>query len=250
MRTLLVGVAIGLGACATAGDSGDTDARGGDASAADGATPDAAQGAADAPDGDDGDAAPDAAADAASAPVLELGPGADTAQRGQQNGTPFDDACPAGQALIGFTGSLQAANGAHGQIAARCGALSVVAASGGGFEIRLADGAALPTRGVDNASPWTRSCPANQVIVGFGGRSGRLIDQLALRCAPLTLTPAGGGWTVGLGAATDLAAIGGSGGTAFAQTDCGAGQIAAVARIRAGDSIDAFGLGCRTPVAR
>jgi hypothetical protein len=263
MRTLLIGMAIGLGACATAGEASKTDARAGDAS--DASAPDGAATPADAaPDDaepDVPDAAPidaavdapppiDAAVDAAGAPVLELGAGTDTAQRGAQNGTPFDDACPAGQVLIGFAGSLQAVNGAHGQIAGRCGALSVAAGSGGGFDVRLTDGATLPTRGIGSASPWIRTCAANQVVVGFGGRSGSLLDRLVVRCAPLTLTPSGGGWTVAIGATTDLPAIGGTGGTAFAQTDCATGQIAAVARIRSGDSIDAFGLGCRTPTAR
>ena len=259
MRTLLIVAAIGLGGCATAGDADGTDAR-----LVDAGVPDAAEGTPD--DADDGDVAdagaadaevpdaapgaPDANVDAAAGtPVLELGAGTDTVQRGQQNGTPFDDVCPAGQALIGFAGALDAVGGAHGQIAGRCGTLSV-APAGAGFEVRVATGASLPTRGANDDAPWTRPCAANQVVVGFAGRSGALLDQLTFRCAPLTITASGASWTVAVAAATDLAPIGGSRGTAFAQTDCAAGQIAAVARIRAGDSVDAFGLGCRTPTAR
>ncbi|NIR40685.1 MAG: hypothetical protein GWN79_23565, partial [Actinobacteria bacterium] len=48
-------------------------------------------------------------------------------------------------------------------------------------------------------------------------------------------------------ATTDLPAAGGTGGSPFPQTDCPAGQVAGESRIRAGDSIDAFGLGCIAP---
>jgi hypothetical protein len=108
----------------------------------------------------------------------------------------------------------------------------------------------MPTRGVQGTSAWSQTCPSNQLIVGFGGRAGALIDQLVLRCAPLIVTADGGGFTVSTGATTDLAAVGGTGGNPFAQTDCAAGQIASTARLRAGDGIDAFGLACTTPTVQ
>jgi hypothetical protein len=184
------------------------------------------------------------------APVLELVVGTNTPQRGSVNGgSPFDDACPAGQVLIGFDGSLGSVNGTHGQIAAHCGTLEL-AAAGDGFEIRIGPGLVHPTRGRHAAQAWTSLCPANQVMVGFGGRGGLLIDQLTFRCAPLTIAAAGKGYTVTVGTAADLTPIGGSGGSAFVQADCAAGQIATVARLRAGDSLDAIGLGCSTLTAR
>jgi hypothetical protein len=155
-------------------------------------------------------------------------------------GMPFNDACPAGQLLMGFTGSLASVGGYNGQIAAQCG-IPQVAASGGNLVVHIALGAALPTRGLQGAQSWTRSCPLDEVVVGMGGRSGLLVDQLIFRCAPITI---GAGNTVKVGPTDDLPAIGQTGGSAFPQTDCASGQVATVARIRAGDAIDAFGLAC------
>jgi hypothetical protein len=207
------------------------------------------------------DAAPDVTADAAvdagdspdanpNAPALELVAGANTPQRGSTTGgSPFDDACPAGQVLIGFHGSLGSINGTHGQIAAHCGVLEL-AAAGKGYEIRIGEGLVHPARGRHAAQPRTSLCPANQVVVGFGGRGGLLIDQLTFRCAPLTIAADGPGYTVTVGTPADLTPIGGNGGNPFVQADCTAGQIATVARLRAGDSLDAIGLGCSTLTAR
>jgi hypothetical protein len=155
-------------------------------------------------------------------------------------GMPYDDACPTGQLLMGFTGSLATVGGYNGQIAAQCG-IPQVAVSGGNLVVHIALGAALPTRGLQAAQAWTRSCPVDEVVVGMGGRSGALVDQLIFRCAPLTIVA---GPTVTVGPTDDLPAIGQTGGSPFPQTDCASGQVATVARIRAGDAIDAFGLAC------
>jgi hypothetical protein len=218
-------------------DAAPPDARPPDAAVPpDASLPDASPPDASAPDADVPDAIP-------GSPILALTAGTDTPLRGREGGTPFPDACPAGQALIGFAGSLGAVNGAHGQIGGRCGRLDVVPA-GTGWEIRVSTGEVLPTRGRHAAQAWTRECPANQVLVGFGGRGGLLVDQLTFRCAPLTIAASGTGWTVAVGATTDQTAIGGNGGNAFGQADCAAGQIATIAKIRAGDSLDGLALGC------
>jgi hypothetical protein len=213
-------------------------------------TPDAS--APDAPDTtpDAGPAEVDAGPDASpSGVVIELVPGTNTAQRGSTTGgTAYNDACPTGQVLTGFRGSLVSANGYHGQIGARCGIPAVVTA-GEGLAIEIHAGEVLPMRGLHNAAPWTRDCPANQVLTGFGGRGGFLIDQLTFRCAPLAITTDGATYTVTIGATTDLEPAGGNGGNAFTRVDCAAGQIASVARLRAGDGLDAIGLGCSTPTA-
>jgi hypothetical protein len=170
-----------------------------------------------------------------------------TAQFGNlTGGALFEDKCPAGQALIGFTGSLNgSANGYHQQLAALCGKVQRVD-NNGVFVAQTSTGASLPTRGVlSGAFSWQRACPANHVISGFVGRSGALIDQFVFSCRPITI--AADGVTLTTGAAVALPAIGGSGGNAFAQTDCPAGLLANVARIRAGDGVDAFGIACAMP---
>ena len=84
-------------------------------------------------------------------------------------------------------------------------------------------------------------------MMGFRGRSGDLIDQLLFRCAPLEVTWDGNDYNVSRGTPFDISAVGGSGGDPFGQADCPGDQVATVANIRAGDSIDAFGLGCQAP---
>ncbi len=58
----------------------------------------------------------------------------------------------------------------------------------------------------------TRTCPQDQVIVGSSGRGGALVDAVTLTCAP--------------------------------QTNCPMGQVATQQRLRSGDGLDAFGVGC------
>jgi subtilisin family serine protease len=154
-------------------------------------------------------------------------------------GVAFDDGCPAGQALVGFAGSLSTATGVHRQIAGHCGVIQIV-----GTTVSIKAGATLPTRGKAGTSSWTRDCPANQVVVGFSGRSGLLVDQIAFSCAPLVASGSTSGSALTVGTSTTLAAIGGTGGTAFTTTKCLTGEVATLARVRAGDNLDAFGLAC------
>jgi hypothetical protein len=61
-------------------------------------------------------------------------------------------------------------------------------------------------------------------------------------------TPA---WEFFVGAPLDITPpVGGNGGNAFPQTDCGQGKVATATNLRAGDGIDRFGLVCRTPTAQ
>jgi hypothetical protein len=174
--------------------------------------------------------------------------GADnTTQPGNpKGGLAYDDACPAGQALIGFAGSLStaAAGATHRQLTPHCGVVSVT-----GTTVSITAGAVLATRGKAGAAAWTRDCPANQVVVAFAGRAGLLVDQLAFSCAPLVASTATAGTALTVGPTfTALPAVGGTGGTAFALTRCPAGAVATVSRVRVGDNLDAFGLACSKAV--
>lgn len=88
------------------------------------------------------------------------------------------------------------------------------------------------------------TCPADQVVIGFGGHAGTILDAISLRCAPLLIQ--GPPYAIALGASTDTALIG-SAGQAFPQTNCLPGQIANVSRFRSSQNVDAFGLRCATP---
>jgi len=174
--------------------------------------------------------------------VTFTGANATTRYGNASGGNPYEDACPAGQALIGYSGALQAVGTYIGQLTAMCGVVTLAPATTG-YIAHVSSGQTLPTHGIFTAAPFTRTCPADQVIVGFGGRSGALVDQLVFRCAPLAV---GADLSLTIGAGTDLSPAGGNGGNAFAQTNCPAGQVATVSRPRAGDGLDAFGLACST----
>jgi len=156
-------------------------------------------------------------------------------------GTAFNDACPAGQALTGFAGSLSTAtaNAVNRQITAHCGIVQIA-----GTAVTIQAGANLATRGSPGTFSWTSDCPTNQVVVGFSGRSGLLVDRIVLSCAPLVASAATSGSSLTVGTATGLTAIGGTGGTAFAAVSCPIGEVATMARVRTGDNMDAFGLAC------
>jgi hypothetical protein len=192
------------------------------------------------------------ATDGSTGPSLIFTTGGNTAIRGSTTGgTAYYETCPTGQVLVGFYGEIRSGTTYHGKIGARCGAASLKPASGGGYTVVVGSGMTFPLHGkYGGGGSWTRSCGTDQMIVGFRGRAGLLIDQLIFACAPLVVSGSAGAWKVSRGTVTYLPAIGGTGGTAFPQTDCPAGQVARVSRVRAGDSLDGIGLGCATPAIR
>jgi hypothetical protein len=161
-------------------------------------------------------------------------------------GTAYNDACPAGQVLTGLGGSTSTTTTAaiNRQIAGHCGVLQI-----SGATVTIKAGATLPTRGAAGPAPFTRDCPANQVVVGYSGRAGLLVDQIVLTCAPLSSTAsATTGAALSVGATTStVSAVGGTGGTALTPVQCPTGEVATTTRLRAGDNLDAFGLACAKP---
>ncbi len=158
-------------------------------------------------------------------------------------GTAYQDACPAGQAVIGFSGTATVATAGMSvlprQIATRCGVIQI-----SGTTVTVTPGAMLPTHGMMAPTPWTRTCPENQVIVGFSGRSSTYVDQLVFRCAPLTAASAAPGTALTPGTAVLLPLIGGDGGTPFEPIACPADQVASGSLVRASDYLDAMSLIC------
>jgi hypothetical protein len=180
-------------------------------------------------------------------PVVFTGANA-TAQYGNPaGGMAFNDVCPAGQALIGFSGLLTSATGYHQQITPQCGAVNRVGAPGS-YALHVTGGVTLPTHGPATGTPvpWARFCPTDSVVSGFGSRSGGLVDQLVFSCTPLSVDAALG-TTITLGTVTVLAPVGGNGGHANPQANCPAGQVATAPNLRSGDGVDYFGIICSTP---
>lgn len=169
---------------------------------------------------------------------LELTTPADTDLQGNASGgTRYDDDCPAGQVLVGFNGYT---DGWIFALEPVCGVPSL----SGSIDVVVGAGAILPQRGSSASNMWTRTCGADQMVVGYSGRAGVLLDQLVLRCAPLEVSEAGGVFSVSVETVGDLPSVGGTGGSPFGPIDCGPGSVATGVNIRAGDSVDALGLGC------
>jgi hypothetical protein len=198
---------------------------------------------------------------AGGAPVVEAGPpAAPTAVSiGTQTtpsevrapgvgGTTYSDLCPANQVLIGFKGTVDAAGGQTylRSVQGICGTLTVTGS--GTYAVAVTQAGQLPVRQSASAVAQSVNCGANQVIVGFGGRSGGFIDALRFRCAPLTIGGASPNYTLALGSIVTTGIIGGAtGGSDFADIDCASGMVAVGQAPHAGAAIDAFGLVCATP---
>ena len=171
-----------------------------------------------------------------------------TPQFGSPEGTPFDDACPDGQAIIGFRGSV-ADVGVFlvSSVQTFCG--TPVLSGPTATELSVVPGAALDERGTPSGQSWSQMCPRDQMVVGLWGRSGRSLDQIAFDCAGVRVSRTPSNEFV-LAVDTTISELsppnGGDGGLPF-RSSCNPGQIALMANISAGEWIDAFGLTCATP---
>ncbi|MBK8938832.1 MAG: hypothetical protein IPM79_14700 [Polyangiaceae bacterium] len=162
---------------------------------------------------------------------------------GGSGGELYVDPCAEGQALVGFGGYLDS-RGWHGVMAAGCAELTLVQAEDGSYSVEVGEPIAMPLHGTNGSEPWISACPAGEVVVGFAGRSGALLDQLELACAPFIVVVTEAGVEVGTGEPHFLLAVGGEGGEAFEPLLCEPGRVGMVSRMRAGESIDALGISC------
>jgi hypothetical protein len=169
-----------------------------------------------------------------------------TVQQGGPGGSPYVDICPGNQVVIGYQGFLTAPSVGLtlvGGIETVCGELAVGESS---VALTTRPGAILPMRGGSRTSPWLQMCPADEVVVGFSGRSGLYLDQIAFECAPWVATEAGDDAEPSLGRMVTLTAAGGDSGGPFV-VPCPDGQVARGSHVGAGDWVDAFGLICGSP---
>jgi hypothetical protein len=163
-------------------------------------------------------------------------------------GGAFSQTCATNEVLIGYTGTVDAPDASTNYLRsfqAICGSLSITGTTT--FSVRTTQAEPLPVRGMASVTAQTRMCAANQVIVGFGGRSGGYIDQLAFVCAPLTISGTSPNFTLSIGAQTTLTGLGGPGGSPFTAMPCPGGMVAVGDEGRDGQAIDSFGLLCSTP---
>jgi len=161
--------------------------------------------------------------------------------------TRFTDVCPSQQVVIGYAGLIDTTQqNSVNDIQTICGQL--VLGNSGGYRITTATGATLPQRGGFRGSPFSRMCAANQVVVGFSGRAGTELDQVAFDCAPLNITMSAGTFALSIGVISTLPAAGGNAGTAFAAIACSPGQVARGTNLSENMDLQSFGLVCTTPV--
>jgi hypothetical protein len=169
---------------------------------------------------------------------------APTTQVGNPGGPLFDDACPGDQAIVGFQGSVNDVGVfLVSSIQATCGELEPPSA--GTTEIGVTPTLALPERGLPSGATWSQRCPAGQVVVGFSGRSGLALDQVAFDCARIRVVDRA--LSVDNVLVTLSPPSGGDGGMPF-RIACPPGQVGRAAVGSADAWIEAFGLTCATPV--
>jgi hypothetical protein len=182
--------------------------------------------------------------------AIVLGQARLTQQHGGQGGNMNVDLCPSNQAVVGYQGfrtSPDAAMGLTvvGNIQTLCGALFL----GGPASDQVMTGPGTPldagARGTTPDIPWDQSCPPNEVVVRFSGRSGQYLDQIEFECAHWTVSTACRSLSVDT--TTMLAPAGGEGGVPFGAEACPPGQMATGTFTRSGFYVDDFGLVCETP---
>jgi len=177
---------------------------------------------------------------AAVTPSIGLGPPRAGLVRGNPIGaTGFADACPAGEAPIGFDADVESI--VEG-LSVVCGALLLDPVA---LTISVGTGTTLPLRGSPaDAVRTVARCPANTILVAFSGRAGTLIDRVDMDCAPLEVTGTAPDLEIVVGASVSGGGFGGDGGGLFDRTSCLAGEIPSGMTVRAGNNIDGLGLLC------
>jgi cytochrome c peroxidase len=146
-------------------------------------------------------------------------------------GTAFELRCQASEVLAGVAGRSSAYVDQAGPL---CVAVSETGAWRGSPVAR-------GTAGGSGGTAFTRTCPANQAVVGFRGRSGAGLDQLDVACQPLS---SGGNVS---GTISYLGPVGGTGGGVVNPISCTAPRPAAGIRGVGGTYVGTFGLSCAVP---
>jgi hypothetical protein len=164
-------------------------------------------------------------------------------------GTAFSQTCMPNEVVIGYTGTVDAPGSALTQLRtfrAVCGSLSVLGTTT--FSVATSTAETLTMVGtMPGPTQLAQMCASNEMVIGFGGRSAADIDQIAIRCTPLTISGASPNYSLTIGTVSTNPGLGGPGGNPFAAIDCPAGQVAVGDDGRAATTINAFGLLCATP---
>ena len=131
-----------------------------------------------------------------------------TTRHGSSNGTERSLRCNSGEVLVGL--SIRASEYVSG-FASRCAALRTDGTTGAVRETAYQGGTSFGSR-------TTNDCPAGSMVVGLTGRSGGIVDRVAVQCASLA------SWIPGRTLTATLPNRGGDGGGGFTE-QCPAGFV-------------------------
>lgn len=164
-------------------------------------------------------------------------------------GTAFSERCPDNQVVIGFNGTAEAPGGKLyvRSVQAICGVLSLSASKP--WQVLVTDADTLPLHDIDFPQKQSAKCPANQVMTGFGGRSGLWMDSVDVRCAKLTILGDSPSFLLVVATPATAGTIGGASGGPFDPLECDAGSVAVGQvgdTIYSGDVLGKFGVHCAT----
>ncbi len=161
----------------------------------------------------------------------------------------FSDRCSGDQLLMGLVGTVAEAESFLRSVHGICGELTFTAEAP--YQATIVQVSELPVRGVSGVVTQSALCPPNQVMTGFAGRSGGLIDGLSVRCASVIVLGAPPNVFLTIGAGTKAGAIGSTtSGENFEAVDCKTGDLATGQFVRTPQGelgiITGFGLTCTT----
>ncbi|MDP3274308.1 MAG: hypothetical protein Q8Q09_03880 [Deltaproteobacteria bacterium] len=159
------------------------------------------------------------------------------------DGAPFSDACPNGQYLVGVRGTTNALR----TVASVEGVCATPSFIGAPARLVFARAGNTPIRGTVTGVVNERLCPANHIVVGVGGRAQTTaVDQLQIRCAPVTITGTGP-YVLAIGAPVVLGVTGGNAGNLAGNIVCPANHLANGIAGRSSTLIHAVGVRCMRP---
>ena len=168
-------------------------------------------------------------------------------------GQPFDETCPEGQVLIGFDGTMFAADNPNDPgrtylagFRPRCGALEVGAHPP--HLVKVTPIQFLTNRGAEDGGggDWESMCARDQVVVGYQVRSTGSVRSLRIACAAVSwMRTAPGEGEVLVGAPVTLPWTVEHDGEIRPEVPCPDDSVAMGVHGRSGAWIDGIGLSCR-----
>jgi hypothetical protein len=143
------------------------------------------------------------------------------------DGAPYSDRCPDGQVLIGFYGTVDP-SGDPSYLRSEQGICGIVGVSASEpWSVTVTEADPLPMHDVELGLKQTAKCPLDQVMIGFGGRSGLWMDSVDIRCSPLKILGMSPNFLLVAGTPKTAGTIGGNqGGSPFDPLDCDPGSVA------------------------